>query len=324
MVLVVLFSAVGCSKNEKCNESVFNPITVIRQPLSQPASIANEALSLAVRQYIYAQLLTEDYMTLDIDNTSIKDLIKKSDEMLLAWKNSEDYTNQALDMTSKVEKSLMTATINNNDFLNAPIYKVLKNKKISQTTFITPLYAQTGRQIDPQTWAENLSKQYDDLRGAQKYKQLAQQLNTDAKTAYKQMQLASKIIQDASALEEAQAVSDEWSKSVNILQVYKTTAKVSLFATSAVASGGGSLSALAASNVSLSGAGALLVSGTECLIDIGTTSSNIILGEKNKITVKMEDLTDTRIGNGQGRIALQIHDGGGIKVLWKNFKLKTL
>lgn len=120
-MLVVLFSAVGCSKNEKSNESVFNPITVIRQPLSQPASIANEALSLAVRQYIYAQLLTEDYMTLDIDNTSIKDLIKKSDEMLLAWKNSEDYTNQALDMTSKVEKSLMTATINNNDFLNAPI-----------------------------------------------------------------------------------------------------------------------------------------------------------------------------------------------------------
>ncbi len=121
---------------------------------------------------------------------------------------------------------------------------------------------------------------------------MAQQLNTDTKTAYKQIQLASKIIQDASALEEAQAVSAEWSKSVNILQVYKTTAKVSLFATSAVASGGGSLSALAASNVSLSGAGALLVSGTECLIDIGTTSSNIILGEKNKITVKMEDLKD--------------------------------
>jgi hypothetical protein len=39
---------------------------------------------------------------------------------------------------------------------------------------------------------------------------------------------------------------------------------------------------------------------------------------------QMVDLTDAKIGKGQGRIALQIHDGGGIKVQWKNLKLKTL
>ena len=39
---------------------------------------------------------------------------------------------------------------------------------------------------------------------------------------------------------------------------------------------------------------------------------------------EMVNLTDEKIGNGKGRIALQIHDGGGIKVLWKNFDLKTL
>ena len=39
---------------------------------------------------------------------------------------------------------------------------------------------------------------------------------------------------------------------------------------------------------------------------------------------EMVDLTDEKIGKGQGRIALQIHDGGGIKVRWKNFKLTTL
>jgi hypothetical protein len=35
-------------------------------------------------------------------------------------------------------------------------------------------------------------------------------------------------------------------------------------------------------------------------------------------------LSDAQIGKAQGRIALQIHDGGGIKVQWKNLKLKTL
>jgi hypothetical protein len=38
----------------------------------------------------------------------------------------------------------------------------------------------------------------------------------------------------------------------------------------------------------------------------------------------MANLTDEKIGKAQGRIALQIHDGGGIKVLWRNLHLQTL
>ena len=38
----------------------------------------------------------------------------------------------------------------------------------------------------------------------------------------------------------------------------------------------------------------------------------------------MTDLTDAKIGKGHGRICLQIHDGGGIKVRWRNIHIKTL
>lgn len=37
---------------------------------------------------------------------------------------------------------------------------------------------------------------------------------------------------------------------------------------------------------------------------------------------QMVFLKDEKIGNGEGFIALQIHDGGGIKVRWKDFKMK--
>lgn len=37
--------------------------------------------------------------------------------------------------------------------------------------------------------------------------------------------------------------------------------------------------------------------------------------------VEMVSLTDEKIGQGEGRIALQIHDGGGIKVKWRNIKI---
>ncbi len=40
--------------------------------------------------------------------------------------------------------------------------------------------------------------------------------------------------------------------------------------------------------------------------------------------VQMITITDKKIGEGKGAIALQIHDGGGIKVNWRNIYIKSL
>lgn len=39
---------------------------------------------------------------------------------------------------------------------------------------------------------------------------------------------------------------------------------------------------------------------------------------------EMIQITDDKIGQGKGFIALQIHDGGGIKVKWRNFRIQEL
>ncbi|HET6559046.1 MAG TPA: DUF1080 domain-containing protein [Prolixibacteraceae bacterium] len=39
---------------------------------------------------------------------------------------------------------------------------------------------------------------------------------------------------------------------------------------------------------------------------------------------EMTNMTDDKIGQGKGSIALQIHDGGGIKVSWRNIVLQKL
>jgi len=39
--------------------------------------------------------------------------------------------------------------------------------------------------------------------------------------------------------------------------------------------------------------------------------------------IPMIELEDEKIGQGKGSVALQIHDGGGIKVKWRNFKLTS-
>src|SRR5690606_10220205 len=54
-----------------------------------------------------------------------------------------------------------------------------------------------------------------------------------------------------------------------------------------------------------------------------------IHAEGDKVTtwlngVEMVALDDEKIGQGNGAIALQIHSGGGIKVRWKDIKIKEL
>lgn len=79
--------------------------------------------------------------------------------------------------------------------------------------------------------------------------------------------------------------------------------------------------------------------GRGWLVQIPDDKENILKeGEWNKMRIRvkgdnvttwlngqeMVNINDEMIGKGHGRIALQIHDGGGIKVLWKNINLKTL
>lgn len=79
--------------------------------------------------------------------------------------------------------------------------------------------------------------------------------------------------------------------------------------------------------------------GRGWLVQIPDEKENILkMGKWNKMKIKavdgrvitwlngvqMADITDEKIKGGQGAIALQIHDGGGIKVYWRNLRIKEL
>ena len=79
--------------------------------------------------------------------------------------------------------------------------------------------------------------------------------------------------------------------------------------------------------------------GRGWLVQIPDEKENILkMGEWNHMKIRvvgghvttwlngqqMVDITDEKIAGGKGAIALQIHDGGGIKVKWRNLKVKEL
>lgn len=79
--------------------------------------------------------------------------------------------------------------------------------------------------------------------------------------------------------------------------------------------------------------------GRGWLVQIPEEKEDILkMGEWNKMKIRvvgghvttwlngkqMVDLKDDKIAEGKGSIALQIHSGGGIKVKWRNLKVKEL
>ncbi len=69
--------------------------------------------------------------------------------------------------------------------------------------------------------------------------------------------------------------------------------------------------------------------GKEDVLNYGEWNKMKIRVDGNKVETwlngkEMVDFSDEKIGNANGKIALQIHDGGGIKVYWRNIKLKEL
>ena len=67
----------------------------------------------------------------------------------------------------------------------------------------------------------------------------------------------------------------------------------------------------------------------EEVIKVNQWNSLKIKVQGNQVTTwlngtEMVHIDDEKIGKGKGSVALQIHDGGGIKIRWRNLKLKLI
>lgn len=287
--LIFSLSACGGQKGAGKAEEI-KPVTVEREPEPQALQTANEATAIALRQHVYARLLTEAFLTVDASAITAEELSEMADELLLAWENAEFFSFTAMELTNRAVLLLETPTVKQTSAVGQLQASFMTLAAAPLNFSVVAYAAESGRKIDPQTWAENLTKQYDALKGAKRYQQLAQQLGTDAKTAYEQMALAQKIIRNAAELEEAEGVVNAYTESIHYLQGLKTTSKVGVFVVGTVVTGGGSLTALSTSSLTLAQTAGTIVSGVDCIVDVAATGSNIILGENHQVTVGFDDV----------------------------------
>ena len=255
---------------------VIEPVIVERELEPEALRTVNAANALALKYYIYARLKTEELLAADTQSMPEGAFVSQMDELVTLWETADALAAEANALTDQAIMLLGTPSAGQATLFHTQLQQV----------------ALVSRDIDPETWAENLSKQYDALRGAQRHKQLAQQLGADTKTAVEQMALAQKILHNAADVEEAQAEVNAYTRSINIVQGYKTASKVGLFIGAAVATGGGSLASLAGGSATLGQAGVLVVGGVDCIVDVGATTSSIVLGEDHRVTVGFQEAGD--------------------------------
>lgn len=287
LAATMILSLSACGSQDTTNEAEeLEPITVEREPEPESLKVANEATTVALRQYIYARLATEKFLTLDSSSATMEEVSDIVDELLVIWENAERYSLAAEEISSKAEKILEISVSKQESLIGIHKLQLMSLASIHSGLQFYGLAADP-KKLGSQIWAENLTKQFDALKGAQLYKQLAQQLGTDAKSAFEQMQLAQSIIH-------GQATEDAafWDKMTKAAQATKTASKVGVFVVGTIVTGGGSIAALGTSSMTLGTTAGVIVGGTDCIVDIAATGSNIILGENHQVTVGFDDVKE--------------------------------
>ena len=279
LALIVVFALGIGSIPGILGEGKIKPIKVQRGPEPLAAQTSSEASAIALKQYIYARIKTEEFEKAVLDKASIPELKIISESTARAWEDAMVFASVAEEINIQAIEVLESKIISRTKILNAFQSQLMFTAAAPvryQTFTLTPI---VPKEIDPKTWAESLTKKFDSTKGARRYNQLAQQLGTDAKAAYEQMQLAQQIINN-----EATEDAAFWDKLTQAAQVTKTACKVGLLGISMIGTGGGSVALL-------EGAG-LLVGGVDCIVDVAETGSTIILGDGNQVAVAFGDIKE--------------------------------
>jgi len=168
-VLIFGLSACGGQKTTGKAEEL-GPVTVEREPEPQALQTANEATAIAMRQYIYARLATEEFLTADASSMTMEELSELVDGLFLAWEKAALFSSVAEELTNQAILLLEAPIVKQTSAAGQPQAQFMTLAAVPMAFQPVALAAGAPKELDPKTWAENLTKQFDALRGGQRYR----------------------------------------------------------------------------------------------------------------------------------------------------------
>ena len=170
LIGIMLFSLSACTDKtgKDTNGQISNgksnsePIIIERQAEPEGIKMANSATALALRQYVFARIKTEDFLSIDVNIISKEEIAKRIDEVVLAWETADSLASDAVEITDTVvaylDPSLAKKTVASEKTEVKFSSLAWTDKSVSAVS----LLASSETKVYSQTWAENLTKQYDE------------------------------------------------------------------------------------------------------------------------------------------------------------------
>ena len=181
--------------------------------------------------------------------------------------------NEALDLIENAQKAYMRA------YKAAAVAEIAADKaSLNNNGSTYSLFASS----DATKWANEITSQWDAIQGKGKLKKFADDLGCDARRAYKLLTMAQNILQGNYANDEG----DLYETCEKTAMAVKTGAKVGVYVCATVATGG---TAAAAGGFTAGQAAGILVGEVDCLIEVSSTTSKIIMGPDNKVSKKFDE-----------------------------------
>ncbi len=245
-------------------------------------------VSLTTDTYVYARLLTDDFLAALESGAPRTTLEAKLAIAVEAWETVGAMCAMVEEIPDDADEVL-----SNSD--NTQVSQRSAAQGSAATTrqaFCEPgflgmkkAYAAAPDDETATEWAERITSEFDKTKGSQRLKQLATQLGTDTKGAYDQLCRAQETIRQG-AMADA-----EWADTkMKIALGIKTTCKTGLFICATVATAGATTAS--AGYLTLTEGVGVVISGTSTVLEISATTSNIVLGEDHAVTLSAQDASN--------------------------------
>ncbi len=268
--------------------------------LAKDQILVMDAVGLSVKTHADAMIWTEKLSRAAEDNSlSDEEKMEVLDNCIEAWRIADVVSKKAenmADLLSQAEEKpeyQYTTTMVIKVDRKGNLYGAIKDNlidNINDLLFIK-VYAADGKsKIDAKTWAENITKAYDEGKNGQKLKNIANMMGLngndkeDCRKAYKALQTAQGIMKGTYEGEQAEKEAATWNNLYKTAKVLKTSGKVAGFAAGFLSLG---------ATTGLTGAlelGGVAVDGIDATLEVMDTGAMLILGDNNSVSVKAQDL----------------------------------
>ncbi len=283
LTVSMIFVVTACgADNTSSNSTKTDSVSIQLPAVDKARAVVEQMGAIAVDQYVYARIKTDELIEYDLETGSLEELSEMVEQTMQAWQVAEAAATATEQMTSDVEDATSASTSTQG---TSSATSKLNTGDLTKANNPFVLTAEAAEENAAMKWAEEITKKFDSYPANAKIKTLAENLGTDAKQAYKQLQMAQEIIKG-----DADYTGDMSEYIENSLLVTKTGCKVGLLVTGYIASGG----AISANPfIAPLQATAFAVSTADTLMDVTTTGCTIVRGRNDSVTLSAAQMQDT-------------------------------